>query len=171
MGPLQECFWFDSQWGIEHELCSLAGKTGKKNWHYVTLTQVVSFPLQMTRHLTVTWNREREKEGEKCRWDKAGSDLKARRRKCLQSTEKQLFDQPVVSELLQLWNFTTHLLFCQSNKDVIKFKLMLYIAISMRCLPFPCRILLWNIRFLVYCRMQVSQLQRNRGWYCNIFQG
>lgn len=38
----------------------------------------------------------------------------------LQNAKKQSFDQPVVSTLLLLWDFITHLLFCQSAEDLIK---------------------------------------------------
>lgn len=55
--------------------------------------------------------------------DRIGRQAK---RKCLQNAEKQLFDQPVVSELLQLWNFITHLFFCQSDEEVIKMKQFIF---------------------------------------------
>lgn len=44
-------------------------------------------------------------------------------RKCLQNAEKQLFDQPEVRELLEVWKFITHLFFCQSDEEVITMKL------------------------------------------------
>ncbi len=91
-------------------------------WHNVILTQGVSFPLQMTRLLTVSWNRQRERDEETCAWDKAGSDLKPGKKKCLQNGEKHLCDQRVVSELLHVWNFITNLFFCQSAEGVIRMK-------------------------------------------------
>lgn len=46
--------------------------------------------------------------------------------KCLQTAEKQLFDQPVVSELPSHWNFIFHLFFCQ-YEELLKIKSLLIV--------------------------------------------